>query len=188
MFKCLVVLRNARIIRPLHSARPFQREPLRSLPEPYFFRLKPTTMNKLYSAHHDVGAPLFASAMTRSSSATRFAADGNRDIFSTVTWARIYPSVLPGLEPPKLRRRRAPARRNLPAGALWSSFVDCPCSSSALRPTGNSASNEASSPRSAFVAVDVFLLAPVFRDPCVSKNSCKAIGCWAVTMIHCSRK
>ena len=34
------------------------------------------------------------------------------------------------------RRRRAPARRHLSAWALWASFVDHSCSSSALRPTG----------------------------------------------------
>ena len=39
--------------------------------EPYIFKLRLASFFKLYCAHHDVGAPFFAAAMTRSSSAPR---------------------------------------------------------------------------------------------------------------------
>ena len=125
---------------------------------------------KLCCAHHDVGAPFFAAAMTRSSPAPRkkgprFGADGNREIIPTVTRARIYPSVLLA----RILSQAATTPRSSSPSFSYLGTVGLVRGSSVLfkysSAHGHSASNEANSPPSTFAAVDVLLLAPVLRDP-----------------------
>ena len=128
-------------------------------------------VHELYCAHHDDGAPFLAAAMTRSSSAPRKnscprnGADGNRDITSTVTRARgLHPVARCDdvLQLAVIFLLGHTGRRSHVARAVQVLFDPWALST--------------------FVAVDVLLLAPVLRDPRVSKNCCKAIGCSSVAM------
>ena len=175
VFKCLAVLRNVSIIHPLHSARPFQSKPVRLL-RAVLLQTKAASLFNLYCAHHDVGAPFFTAATTRSSLATstnscsRFGAAGKREVISTVTRARVYPSVLPGLDALPSCNDDVPSSSCMGTAGVVRGWPVLFKYSSAH---GHSASNEASSPRSTFVAVDVLLLAPVLRDPRVSRTPAK---------------
>ena len=99
-------MRNVSIIHPLAFCASIPKRADALSCRPYFFKLKLASLFKLYCRHHDVGVPFFAAAMTRLSTAPqknscpRFGADGNREIIPNVTRARIYSSVLPGLDHP----------------------------------------------------------------------------------------
>ena len=104
---------------------------------------------------------------TSENSCPRNGADGNRDITSTVTRARgLHPVARCDdddvLQLAVIFLLGHAGRRSHVARAVQVLFDPWALST--------------------FVAVDVLLLAPVLRDPRVSKNCCKAIGCSSVAM------
>ena len=183
IFKCIVALRNASIIHPLHSARPFQSWPMR-------YHQAILLQIKSWPARSQavLRTPRRWSAFPRRRDDSVIVSTSEKQLstqrggWKSRHHLHCHTGSWPASRRTLRRRRRAPARRHLPAWAHWASFAYCPCCSSTLRPTVHAARNEASSPRSPFVAVDVLLLAPVLRDPRVSKNRCRAIGCSSVAM------